>query len=105
MNLKSTPIKLHDEEEQELRMAQEVYETTQTPGFKVIKEKLETLGFHAWVDPRGTTKEEWAWQELNAYHAANNAKELLEWISQMVSRGEYLDKKKKGELSVNPMKI
>ena len=95
-----------EEEKKELREGQDLYEITRTAGFKVIEEKLKEVAFHSWVDPReAPSKAEWEWRELNAFHAANNARELLEWIQQKISRSEYLDKKQKGELAVNPMKI
>lgn len=94
------------EEDQELREGQELYEVTQMSGFKVLKDKLETLAFHSWVDPRTCkSKDEWMWQEENAFHAANNAIELLDWIQKTISRSEYLDKKQKGEITVERMKI
>lgn len=99
-------VVLNESENNELYQGQALYETTKTAGFEVLKKKLEELAFHSWVDPReAPSKEEWEWRELNGFHAANNAKELLQWISQTISRSEYLDKKKKGEISVRPMKI
>lgn len=97
---------LDEIEEKELYEGQSLYETTKTAGFEILKRKLDDLAYHSWVDPRSVTnKEDWEWQELNSFHAANNARELLEWIQKMISRSEYLDKKKKGEIQVKPMKI
>lgn len=94
------------EERKELQEGQALYEITQSNGFQVIKQKLEDLAYHSWTDPReAPSKAEWEWRELNAYHAANNARELLEWIQQKISRSEFLDKKQKGELKVNSMRI
>jgi hypothetical protein len=90
--------KLHEEEERELREGQELYEMTQSAGFRVLKGWLETSAYHSWVDPRGMNKEEWEFAELNAYHAANNAKELMEAIAKSISRSEYLAKVKSGEV-------
>jgi len=100
---------LLQEEQTELRLGQELYEMTQTPGFQILKTWFEDMAFHSWVDPReidgDNGKSEWEWRELNAFHAANNAKEILERIQQMISRAEYLDQKKKGEVKVRPMKV
>ena len=97
---------LNAEERKEMQDGQALYEITQSNGFKVIKDKLEVAAFHSWVDPReADSKTEWEWRELNAFHAANNARELLEWIQQMISRSEYLDKKQKGELQVHSMRV
>lgn len=100
---------LTPEESKERSDAQFLYEMTQGPGFKVLRQKLEELQFHTWVDPRSIdgpdAKQQWEWRELNAFHASNNAKELLEWIDGKINRGEYLEKKKRGELEVRPLTI
>jgi len=97
---------LNEIERDELNEGQSLYELTKTPGFAVLQKKLEDLAFHSWVDPREVlNKTEWEWRELNGFHAANVAKELLEWIQKSISRSEYLEKKKRGEIQVRPMKI
>jgi uncharacterized protein (DUF1800 family) len=79
---------------------------TQTAGFKLFKTWLEDLAFHSWVDPRGVDKkEDWEWQELNAFHAANNARELLERVQKAISQSEYYEKLKSGEIQRKPMRI
>lgn len=97
---------LNDVEEKELREGQNLYELTKTPGFLLLKSKLEDMAFHSWVDPRETdNKDDYLWRELNGFHAANNARELLEWIQETISRSEYLEKKKKGEIKTERMTI
>ena len=99
-------VQLNEMERDEMHEGQSLYELTRTPGFEVLQKKLEDLAFHSWVDPReAPNKQEWEWRELNGFHAANVAKELLEWFQKSISRAEYLDKKKRGEIKVNPMKI
>lgn len=100
-------INLSREEEKEMQDGQALYEMTQTSGFKVLQEKLDDLAYHSWVDPReAPSKEEWEWRELNGFHAANTARELLEWVSKAISNSEYLEKKKKGEIkNAGGMKI
>lgn len=99
-------VTLPEPEQQELREGQALYEMTQTEGFKILRTKLEDLAFHSWVDPREVEdKVKWEWRELNGFHAANAAREMLEFIQQKISRSEYLHKKKAGEISVRPMKI
>ncbi len=99
-------VELHEEEKQELNEGQQLYEITKTPGFEVIKKYFEDLAFHTWLDPRETTNEkEYLWRELNGFHAANNAREFLEWLKEKINRADYLDKKRLGELKVTPMKI
>ncbi len=102
---------LTPEEQKELSDSQSLYEMTKSKGWEVITEWLEDLAFHSWVDPRevststGMSKAEWEWRELNAFHAANNAKELLERVSKTISRGDYLEKVKAGEIKRGAMKI
>lgn len=99
-------VVLSNEEEQELREGQEIYEMTRTPGFAVLKKQYDDLAYHSWVDPRETaSKEEWEWRELNAFHAATVAKEMMDWINKAISRSEYLEKKKRGELVIERMRI
>lgn len=99
-------IKLTEIEEQELREGQALYEMTQTPGFKVIEGWLRDMAFHSWVDPRETENEkDYLWRELNGFHAANNARELIERIQKAVSQSEYLGKKKRGEIPLGGMRI
>lgn len=68
-------------------------------GWKIVSEWLESLARHSWVDPREARSEkDWMWRELNAYHAANNAKELLEAINQIIGQSDYLDKVRTGQI-------
>lgn len=99
-------IELKEEEKKELNEGQTLYELTKHPGFQVIRDYFEQLAFHSWIDPRETpSKEEYLWRELNGFHAANNAREFLEWLKERINRADYLDKKRTGELQVKPMKI
>ena len=99
-------LNLTKEEEKELQDGQYLYEMTQTPGFQVLVKKLEDLGFHSWVDPReAKDKEDFLWRELNGFHAANTAKELIMWIQERISNSDYLQKKKEGKIKVNSMRI
>lgn len=97
---------LNDQEKQELREGQVLYEWTKSPSFELVKSWLDAMAFHSWVDPRETTnEEEWKWHELNAFHGANVAKELLDKVQALISRAEFLDKKQKGEVSTHSMRI
>lgn len=79
------------------------------PGFLILKAQLEGMAFHSWIDPREIdgpdAKKEWEWRELNGFHAANNAKELLEWIQQKISKAQYLEKKRRGEVGNRSLRI
>jgi len=98
---------LNRQEERELAEGQALYEMDKSnPGWQIIKRWLSDAAFHSWVDPRTTkNKKDWEWQELNAFHASNNAKEILEEIAKAVSQAEYLDKVKSGEIQKKSMKI
>ncbi len=97
---------LNEIEEQELHEGQKLYEMTQSEGFQIMKRWLEDLAFHSWTDPReATSKEDWLWREENAFHAANNARELLEKVQKAISQSEYLAKKKAGEIMTKSMRI
>jgi len=97
---------LSPQEEKELREGQEIYEMTKSAGWAHIKTWLEDLAYHSWVDPRAAgDKQEWEWQNLNAFHAANNAKELLERIQKVISQSEYYEKVKSGEITRRQMGI
>jgi len=98
---------LNEQEEKELAEGQALYEMDKNnPGWQIIKRWLIDAAFHSWVDPRQTkSKKEWEWQELNAFHASNNAKEILDEIAKAVSQAEYLDKVKNGEIQRNKMRI
>lgn len=99
-------FELNELERKELNEGQSLYEMTKTAGFEILRQKLEDLGYHSWVDPRDVPdRQEWEWRELNGFHAANAARELMEWIQKSISRSEYLEKKKRGEIQVKPMKI
>ena len=99
-------VQLKEEERTELVEGQSLYEMTQSAGFAVLKKWIEDLAFHSWVDPRETkNKQAWEWRELNAFHAANNARELLERIQKAISQSEYLEKIKSGEIKRERMQI
>jgi hypothetical protein len=97
---------LKEEEEQELREGQVLYELTKSEGWQVLLHWLEDRAFHTWSDPRETNSlEEWTWREVNTFHAATTAREQLDFINEKVNRAEYLTKVKNGELTRGRMKI
>lgn len=102
-------FELNKEEQRELSEGQSLYEMTKSPGFIILRQWLEDMAFHSWVDPReieGDNPEEvWKWRELNAFHAANNARELMERIQKTISHSEYLEKKKSGEITNQRMRV
>lgn len=109
MNNQVKPGILTEEEMNERALGQDLFEMTKTNGFNRLREKFEQMAFHSWIDPRELTgpnaKQEWEWRELNGFHAANNAKEIMEWIQQAISRAEYLEKKRRGQVDFRPLTI
>ncbi len=98
----NTNTVLTPEEEKEMRDGMALYEMTQTAGWKVIEQWFIDRSIHTWVNPMeiegAQAAMEWQWRELNAFHASNNAKNLLESITNVISRSEYLQKVKSGEI-------
>ena len=90
---------LNRPETKELRDGQSLYEMTQTSGWEIVKKWLEDRAYHSWVDPReARSKKEWVWQELNLFHSADVAKQLLIDIQRAIERSEELDRIRKGEI-------
>lgn len=105
-----TTQELSIEEEKEMREGMALNEMVRGAGWQVVKGMLEDMAFHTWIDPRSIegaadSQKEWMWRELNAFHAANNAKEIIESISKLISRSEYLQKVKLGEINRQKMRI
>ena len=102
-------IKLNEIERSELEEGNALYEMTKTPGWAIMKRWLEDMAFHSWVDPREVEGEnpekELMFRYLNGFHAANNARELMERIQTAVSRSEFLEKKKRGEIQTKDFRI
>jgi len=98
-------LRLNEEEESELAEGLSLDEMTKTAGFQILRKWLENrVRTHA--DPRECASEtEWKFKELNAFWSGMIAQELLDNILQSVSRAEYLDKVKKGEVARGKMRI
>lgn len=97
---------LNIEENKELRDGMALLEMDKlNPGWQIVKQMLENVAYHSWVSPIGMDKDEWMFAELNAFHAANNAKELLENIQKLISRADYLNKVKDGTIDTRSFKI
>lgn len=56
------------------------------------------------MDPRGLDKSEWEWAELNAFHSADIARQVLEDVDKAIVDAEYLRKKERGEVDVDKFK-
>ncbi len=97
---------LNSDEIQRLREGVDLSTMLETPGWGIVKKKLEELAYHSWADPREVdSMKEWSWRELNAFYAANNAKELLRFVEEKIEQGDYLTKIKSGEIKTRKMKI
>jgi hypothetical protein len=98
-------VELTEEEKQELKDGLAVKDITLMPGWKIIEGWLKSRAFHAWVDPRGLTKEEWDWAELNAFHSADISKEILQDVYETITKAEQLEDYKLGKGKPRSMKI
>lgn len=101
------PKELTKEEEKEYREGNALYEMVQNnAGWQVVKKWLEDMAYHSWVSPlEAEDKEKWLWREENAYHAANNARILLEDIEKAIQKADYLGRVKSGEIVTKHFKI
>ena len=98
---------LKPEEEKEYREGQALYEMTQTNvGWQVVKKWLEDRAFHSWTSPLETTSEkEWVWREMNLFHSAQVAKQLLDDIEIAISRSKALGDIKDGTVAEKRMRF
>lgn len=101
---------LKDEEKVEMREGQQLYEMVQSAGWKIVRRWLDDRAYHSWVDPRtiegAEAEKEWKWRELNAFHSADVAKQIMDDIQRMVDRADYLGKVASGEtIEAQRMKI
>lgn len=84
---------------EKVRLGDSLVELKLSEGWKVISGWLNKRLNHCWVDPRGKSKEEWEWAELNAFHSADVAKTILSEVDDAISEMEYLRKKERGEIA------
>jgi hypothetical protein len=96
-------IVLTQEEQKELQNGRALYEMTQTAGWKIVEQMFTDAMVHTWVDPRTIegpeAEKEWKWKELQAFFAANQAKEVLEAITKIINQGQYMEAKQRGEIA------
>lgn len=69
-----------------------------------MEQSLKNRAFHSWVDPRGLAKQDWEWAELNAFHSADVARQLLEEVESNIATAEYLRRKERGEVDTDKFK-
>jgi len=97
---------LSPEELEKVRDGGDLAVLIETPGWQVLKKKLEELAYHSWSDPREINSlKDWSYRELNAFYAANNAKELLQFIEDKIAEADYLAKVKSGEIQTRAMRL
>ena len=97
---------LTPEEEKEWRDGMALQEMVAGEGWKVVRKWLEDRAYHSWTNPLETNNEkEWMWRELNLFHNAMVAKQLLEDIEKAVAQTDYLSKVRDGTISSRRMRI
>lgn len=93
-------VKLTQEELLEKSKGAEIKNTILTKGWvDHIKPHLEKLMNNSWVDPReAKNQEDFIWHYNLGFAAAKSVKDILDWLDNMVSSAEMLEKKEKGEI-------
>jgi len=89
---------LTEDETKEMKMGFDLEEMTRTAGWKTVSTWLEDRAHHTWMDPRGMEKAEWEWAELNAFHSADVAKQMIIDVQDLVTRAHYLHSVNIGEV-------
>lgn len=89
----------------DLNNGKAIKDMTTMPGWKIIEGWLKSRSFHAWVDPRGLSEEDWKWAELNAYHSQDVAKEILTEVEEAIEKSNQLENYRLGKDEPNRMKI
>ena len=89
---------LTEDEAKEMKMGFDLEEMTRSAGWKTFSSWLDNRAHHTWIDPRGMSKEEWDWAEVNAFHSADVSRQLVEDVEQAVTRAHYLHSVNLGEV-------
>lgn len=101
----ANPQELSQEEIRQVTQGEALQSMRESQGWKVVEEWLRNRAHHSWADPRDfKKKEEWEWAELNAFHSANVAKQIIDDIEGAIADAEYLRKKERGEVEDNKFK-
>ena len=96
---------LNQEQLKDLTDGMNLKDLTHMAGWKILEGWLKSRALHSWVDPRGLKKEDWEWAELNAYHSADVAKELLVEVQEAIDKAEQLENFRLGKEQPNKMRI
>ena len=89
---------LTEGEQKEFNDGMDLLSITKMPGWKTIHEVWERVGSNVGPDPRGMKPDEYQLASLAAWAVANNAKEFLQTVQDMISRADYLSKVQSGEI-------
>lgn len=105
-NTTSIPLKeLNKDQAKELVDGQAIKDVTKMPGWAIIEGWLKSRAIHSWVDPRGISKEDWEWAELNAFHSADVAKEILVEVQEAINKADQLENYRLGKEKPQTMRI
>lgn len=97
---------LTPEQAKQLREGMVLKEMMNTEGWKIVDGWLKSRAFHSWVDPRETaTQKEWLWQELNAFHSADVARQILQDIQSAIELADELEDVRLGKRDLMNYKI
>ena len=105
-NPQSQGRELNEEEAIKFREGMAVKEMMATQGWKVLEGWLKSRAFHSWVDPReAKSEEQWLWQEMNAFHSADVAKQILFDLKQLVEVADQLEDIRLGRKQPKTMRV
>jgi hypothetical protein len=91
-------MELNQQEQDRVFKGEALAQLKSHKGWEILEQWLKDRAHHSWVNPRGMKKEDWEWAELNAYHSAEVAKQMLDDVEKSISDADYLRKKERGEL-------
>lgn len=98
----SQPQELTPQEKLRVEEGHKLQVLKESEGWQVVEKWLKDRAYHSWANPRDfRDPKEWEWAELNAFHSADVAKQILQDIDKAISDAEYLVKKQQGELEDN----
>jgi hypothetical protein len=106
MDNQNKQVELTPDQLIKLKEGMALKEMTLGAGWKIFKRWLEDRAYHSWIDPKETNaKDEWVWQELNAFHSADVSKNLLLDIEEAIQTADQLEDVRLGKVQPSRMRI
>ena len=77
--------KLTQQELERVQEGEQLAHLKEQAGWQVVDKWLRARAYHSWVNPNGLRKEDWEWAELNAYHSADVARQIIEDVEKAIA--------------------